>query len=126
MRVEAYDPSLNVGSGQSADLFTVDPYTTDTQDMPLATALHQNYPNPFNGHTTVAFSLESPAHVSVRIYDTAGRLVRVLEDSQRPAGRYETVWNGRDEAARPVASGIYFMRMTAGSYTASRKIVYLR
>ena len=126
VRVDAYDPSLNVGSGQSGDLFTIDPYTTGAEETPLATSLDQNYPNPFNGHTTISYSLEKPGHVRVRIYDTAGRLVRTLEDRDRTAGSYRTVWNGRDNAARPVASGIYFMRMDAGSYSSSKKIVYLR
>ncbi|MCK4548671.1 MAG: right-handed parallel beta-helix repeat-containing protein [Candidatus Krumholzibacteria bacterium] len=126
VRIDAYDPSLNTGSGQSGDIFTIDPYTTGVEETPLATALHQNYPNPFNGHTTISYSLENPEHVSVRIYDTAGRLVRTLEDRDRAAGSYQVVWNGRDNASRPVASGIYFMRMNAGAYGESRKIVYLR
>jgi len=124
--VEAYDPSLNVGSGQSGGPFTIQAYTTDLEETPLATALHQNYPNPFNGHTTISYSLEKPEHVSVTIFDTAGRLVRTLEDRDSAAGNYRVVWNGRDNASRPVASGIYFMRMNAGDYGKSRKIVYLR
>jgi hypothetical protein len=126
VRVDAYDPSLNVGSGQSGGLFAIDPYTTGTEDTPLATELHQNYPNPFNGHTTISYTLEKPAHVSVRIYDTAGRLIRTLEDGNHPAGTYQIAWNGRDGASRPVASGIYFVRMNAGDYGKSRKIIYLR
>ena len=126
VRIDAYDPSLNTGSGQCGSLFTIDPYTTDAEETPLATALHQNYPNPFNGHTTISYSLEKPEHVSVRIYDTAGRLVRTIENRDRPAGSYQVVWNGRDDASRPVASGIYFMKMNAGAYGQSRKIVYLR
>ncbi len=126
VRIDAWDPSLNVGSGQSGDVFTIEAYTTDVEETPLATALHQNYPNPFNGHTTLSYSLEKPEHVSIRIYDTAGRLVRSLEDRDSAAGTYQVVWNGRDNASRPVASGIYFMRMNAGDYGKSRKIVYLR
>jgi hypothetical protein len=124
--ITAYDPSMNEGSEISDNLFTIEPYATDAGDMPLATALHQNYPNPFNGHTTISYSLEKPEHVSVRIYDTAGRLVRTLENRDRAAGSYQVVWNGRDNASRPVASGLYFMRMNAGTYGESRKIVYLR
>ena len=126
VRVTAYDPSLNVGSGQSGDIFTIQAYVTGVDETPLATALHQNYPNPFNGHTTISYSLEKPGHVSIRIYNTAGQLVRMLEDRDRAAGTYQVVWNGRDNASRPVASGIYFMRMNAGDYGKSRKIVYLR
>ncbi len=126
VRIDAWDLSLNVGSGQSGDIFTIQACVTDVEETPLATALHQNYPNPFNGHTTISYSLEKPEHVSVRIYDTAGRLVRTLENRDRAAGTYQVVWNGRDNASRPVASGIYFMRMSAGNYGKSRKIVYLR
>jgi hypothetical protein len=126
VRVEAWDPSGNVGTGYSEGYFTIRASVTGAGDTPLATALLHNYPNPFNGHTTVAYSLEETGRVSIRVYDTAGRLVRVLEDREREAGTYEAFWDGRDEAARPVASGIYLIRMDAGSYTGSRKIVYLR
>ncbi|MBN2184489.1 MAG: T9SS type A sorting domain-containing protein [Candidatus Krumholzibacteriota bacterium] len=100
--------------------------TTDAEDIPLVTTLRRNYPNPFNGHTTISYSLDKPEHVMIRIYDTAGRLVRILEDSDRAAGTYALLWNGRNEESKPVASGVYFMKMDAGSYSSSRKIVYLR
>jgi hypothetical protein len=124
--VEAFDPSLNVGAGESEGRFTILAYVTGSGDAPLATALMQNYPNPFNGHTTVTYSIGSPERVNVSIYDTSGRLVRTLEDRDRPAGTYLVVWNGRDDRSRPVASGVYFMRMTAGGYSRARKIIYLR
>ncbi len=100
--------------------------TTDAEDTPVATALHRNYPNPFNGHTTISYSLDRRERVVIRIYDTSGRLVRVVEDAVREAGRYDVVWNGRNQDSSPVASGVYFMKMDAGSYSSSRKIVYLR
>ncbi|MDD3642149.1 MAG: FlgD immunoglobulin-like domain containing protein, partial [Candidatus Krumholzibacteria bacterium] len=126
VRVTAWDPSLNEGAGESAGLFTIDDTVTGLDEMPVATALLQNYPNPFNGHTTIAWSLAEAAFVDIRIYDTAGRLVRTVVSAGRGPGSYRTVWNGRDDAGRPVASGVYFMRMTAGETRQARKIVYLR
>ena len=88
--------------------------------------LEQNYPNPFNGTTTIAYSLAGKSEVDIRIYDTAGRLIKILEQKTKDPGRYETVWRGNDNAGRAVASGIYFCRITTGSFNQTRKIVYLR
>jgi hypothetical protein len=117
---------MNAGAGESDGCFTILEYVTGSPETPLVTALMQNYPNPFNGHTTVTYSVDKPTRVNVSIYDTAGRLIRTLVDGDRVAGAYQAVWNGLDDRSRPVASGVYFMRMTAGRYHRSRKIVYLR
>jgi C1A family cysteine protease len=102
--------------------------TTDGPDSPKAGDYYllQNVPNPFNPATTVRFGLPVPSDVSIRIFDTAGRLVRVLEDRVLPAGHHETVWDGRDRAGRPVASGVYFCRLATGSFSDEKKMVLLR
>ncbi|UCF04567.1 MAG: choice-of-anchor D domain-containing protein, partial [bacterium] len=89
-------------------------------------ALEQNYPNPFNPNTTVAFSIRSGVHVSLRIYDAAGRLVRVLVEGHRDSGRHREAWDGKDDSGRDVASGIYFYRLVAGTFTDTKKMVLLR
>jgi flagellar hook assembly protein FlgD len=66
------------------------------------------------------------SHVSIGIYDAAGRLVRTLVDESRPAGNFTIEWNGRDQRGRAVASGIYFYRMTAGSFNDTKKMVLLK
>jgi hypothetical protein len=99
---------------------------TDTPKAPDATYLSQNYPNPFNPTTRIAFGLSAPAHVSLRIYNAAGRLVRVLVNEERRAARYEESWDGRDSNGRRVASGIYFYRLIAGSFEETRKIALMR
>lgn len=88
--------------------------------------LRQNYPNPFNPVTTIVFELSVSGNVSLRIYDTAGRLVRELVNERRSAGRHEEAWDGRDSSGRVVASGIYFYRLDAGSFARTRKMVLLR
>jgi hypothetical protein len=98
----------------------------DGPGTPRATYLAQNYPNPFNPATTIAFALAGPGRVSLRVYDATGRLVRVLLDESRSAGRYEEAWDGCDAAGRGVASGVYFYRLEAEAYTQTRKMVLLR
>jgi len=99
---------------------------TDTPKAPEASYLAQNYPNPFNPMTKVEFGLVAPGRVSLRIYDAAGRLVRVLAEGDRPAGRYAELWDGCDASGRAVASGVYFYRLDAGAFTQTRKMILLR
>lgn len=98
----------------------------DIPDTPSNNYLAQNYPNPFNPMTTIAFRLKAPANVSLKIYDSSGRIVRVLVNEKREAARYVEEWNGKDNDGRPVASGIYFYRLAAGDFVQTRKMVLLR
>ncbi|MCU0640428.1 MAG: T9SS type A sorting domain-containing protein [Candidatus Krumholzibacteria bacterium] len=88
--------------------------------------LEQNVPNPFNPSTRIAFELSAPAHVSLRIYDAAGRFVRALVEGNRPAGIYSEMWDGRDSNGRAVASGVYFYRIVAGPFESTKKMILLR
>jgi hypothetical protein len=99
---------------------------TETPKAPEATYLAQNFPNPFNPMTRIEYGLSAPAHVSLRLYDAAGRLVRELVDEPQPAARYVVAWDGRDDVGRRVSSGMYFYRLTAGSFTETRKMILLR
>ena len=126
-RVNIIDDSGYAGGYSNVAGACIEGGTTDSPDIPsLANHLSQNYPNPFNGTTTIAWSLAAPARVSLKIYDTAGRLVRTLESGKMDAGSHVSVWNGKDDSSRGVASGVYFMRLVAGDYRQTRKIVYLR
>lgn len=91
--------------------------------LPVAYRLHPNVPNPFNPRTTIAYDLPAASDVKLSIYDVSGALVRELERGPRPAGRFTTMWEGKDSAGREVASGVYFMRLEAGSFGESRKLV---
>jgi hypothetical protein len=99
---------------------------TDASDTPMRrTLLLQNHPNPFNARTTIEFTLASPMHVSLVVYDVAGRLVATLVDG--PAeGPQVVVWNGVDAAGRPVGSGVYYYRLVAGDVIESRPMVLLK
>lgn len=115
------------GNESDAVLVTPDGVTgEETPDTPTASYLSQNFPNPFNPVTRIDFGLKTQGAVSLRIYDVAGRLVRVLVDEERDAGHYTEEWNGRDNGGRTVASGIYFYAIEAGDFRQTRKMVLLR
>jgi len=91
--------------------------------------LDQNFPNPFNPVTKIAFTLTEAARVRLCVYDVAGRIVRVLVDGPRDAGRHEVVWDGTDGAGVKAASGVYFCGLEApgaSSRVVSRKMVIVR
>jgi hypothetical protein len=98
----------------------------ETPKAPAASYLAQNFPNPFNPATKIEFGLAAPSHVSLKIYDAAGRLVRELVNDERRAGRYAETWDGRDSRGVSVASGIYFCRLDAGAFTETEKMVLIR
>lgn len=88
--------------------------------------LHQNVPNPFSPATTIPFMLGREERVLLGVYDAGGKLVRVLVDGVTPAGRHDLVWDGRDNAGNAVAAGVYFVRLRAGSYGATKKLAIIR
>ena len=96
--------------------------------LPKETALLANYPNPFNPETWIPYQLAKPAAVILRIYSVKGELVRTLAFGHQRAGAYKSrrraaYWDGRNTQGEKVASGIYFYTLTAGDYTATRKML---
>jgi len=96
-------------------------------EIPAKTALLGAFPNPFNPQTTIAFEIRRQDDVTLRVFDLSGRLVRVLigGESYTP-GHHETVWNGRDDAGRQVASGTYFYRLEAGDFAETKRMVLVK
>ena len=88
--------------------------------------LYQNVPNPFNPVTAISFNLPTSEHVKLAIYDTNGKLVRVLLDGVRGYGRHEVEWNGTDNLGSRVGSGVYFYRLETGSFRQSMKMLLLK
>ena len=95
---------------------------------PKETALLANYPNPFNPETWIPYQLAKPAEVSISIYSVNGTLVRTLSLGHQAVGMYQSrsraaYWDGRNNIGEPVASGVYFYTLTAGDFTATRKML---
>ena len=94
--------------------------------VPATYALHQNYPNPFNPQTQLRFELPETAQTRLVVYNLRGQAVATLVDDLREAGFYSATWDGLDSFGRPVASGVYFARLTAGTFSTQMKLVLLR
>ncbi len=86
----------------------------------------QNYPNPFNPVTALNFALPQATHVTLEVYNVLGQKVATLVDRDYPAGRHSVEWNSRQSDGREVASGVYFARIKAGEFTASKKMVVVK
>ena len=96
--------------------------------IPKETVLLANYPNPFNPETWIPYQLAEPADVAIIIYDMRGIAIRRLDFGPQAAGDYRTrsraaYWNGRNALGERVASGVYFYALTAGDFTATRKML---
>ena len=95
---------------------------------PKETLLLANYPNPFNPETWIPYQLATSADVTLRIHAIDGSLVRALSLGHRAVGIYQSrsraaYWDGKNEVGEPVASGVYFYTLTAGDFTATRKML---
>ena len=94
---------------------------------PITTTLLPNYPNPFNPETWIPYQLSEPSDVSIQIYTADGILIRNISLGHQQPGLYQdrnsaAYWDGKNELGEPVASGLYFYALTAGQYTATRKM----
>ncbi|MFH1844542.1 MAG: FG-GAP-like repeat-containing protein [bacterium] len=118
--VAGVDQKLVVVEGNLSDVAA----PTASAGRPL---LHENRPNPFNPRTTIRYDLSVPAPVTLRVFDAAGRQVRLLQDNvQQQPGRHEVVWDGRDDTGQQLSSGIYLYVLTAGSYREAGKMALLK
>ena len=101
------------------------PDITDAE-IPRAYNLAQNFPNPFNPITTIKFDMKAKGHVSLKVYNVAGQLVRTLVNEMKDAGYYTVTWDGSNNSDAKVASGVYFYKMDTKDFSKTRKLVLLR
>jgi len=110
---------------------TIDREFISPLSRPQQSALLQNFPNPFNPNTWIPFQLKEASEVTIRIYNSAGELVRQFELGHKPAGLYVSqdravYWDGKDRFGMNVASGIYFYNIQAGNFSAIKKLIVLK
>lgn len=94
--------------------------------LPSSYGLLRNYPNPFNPGTWISYELPKVSDISLTIYNLQGQQVRMLLLGQQQAGFYRVAWDGTDTSGRSVSSGIYLVRMVAGSFSDVGKMVLLK
>jgi len=98
----------------------------DNVNIPKVFALGQNYPNPFNPTTRFTVDVPTTGTVEVTIYDILGQKVNTLMTGQQAPGSITVQWDGRDANGLPVTSGVYFVHMKAGNFTATQKIMLMK
>jgi expansin len=111
---------LHAGEAQFPDCTLLD---APEAALPRELALRLPAPNPFRRSTVLAFDLAREGDVLLRLYDASGRRVRTLVQQHFAAGQYQVAWQGIDDAGRPLASGVYFCRLSAGTAFDQKRIV---
>ena len=96
------------------------------EDIPALPSLGQNYPNPFNPNTTISYSVPTAGKVKLEVYNLKGQLVKTLANKEIEAGIYSVSWNGKDSNDKPVASGVYFYRLSTPGYKQSKKMLLMK
>jgi len=109
------DPTLGAANKSSTDV------EENPGSIPDEFILHQNYPNPFNPKTVISYQLSVISDVELNVYNNLGQKTAALVSQQQAAGTYKVVWN-----ADRFSSGVYFVKLTAGSNTAVQKIVLMK
>jgi hypothetical protein len=109
-------PSNGTGNGGSSGI---------KPEQRFVWAMAQNAPNPCIGATEIRFEVAHAGPVSIKVYNAMGQLVRILVDGTKSPGEYAIRWNTKNENGGSVASGIYFYRMDAGAFSATKKMLVL-
>ena len=94
--------------------------------LPDSPQLAQNAPNPFNSQTVLAYFLHAPGPMRLEVFALSGQRVAVLRQGPQEAGYHRLGWNGRDDAGRPMASGMYLYRLVTDEVVLTRKLILLR
>ncbi len=97
-----------------------------SNSQPQTFDLLQNYPNPFNPETRIKFQVPSVSWVRLEVINVTGQHIATLLEGKRPAGEYEITWDGRNDAGQLVPSGVYLLKMQAGKFIQTRKMVLTR
>lgn len=118
-----YTSVINEVGPKSTNIYSLSVLSLSAEELERVNSfeLHQNYPNPFNPTTTISFSLPQSANVSLQVFDVTGRRVATLVDENRPQGTYNEVFD-----ASSLSSGLYFYRLTAGSFSSVEKMVLIK
>lgn len=111
---ETFECSETTGSNEGGNL------------IPERMELNQNFPNPFNPSTTIGYSINFPGNVELSVFNSLGQKIQTLKNEYINAGKYFTVWYGRDFMKNPVSSGIYFYRLTINNKSLIKKMILLK
>jgi|GEM_PF-4497013 len=94
--------------------------------VPRVYALHSVYPNPFSRRLVISYDVPKMSNVSLRVYDVSGRVVKTLVNGKKAANYHSIEWDAKGDGGKSVGYGVYFLRMDAGSYSKTQKLLYVR
>ena len=103
----------------------VDELSSITQ-IPKKFSLEQNYPNPFNPDTKIIYQIPKSTRVMIKIYNILGQEVRTLVDKEQRSGKYEVIWEGKNNLGNPLSSGIYVYQMKTKDFINTKKMMLIR
>ena len=122
-QVDGHLVHINNTKGNEIDVFAEKRTTT----IPEQFSLHEAFPNPFNPETTIRFDLSEQSNVSMEVYNSVGQKVRTLISNQAfSANQHKVRWNATNDAGLHVPSGVYFIRLQAGHFKSTTKVVLLK
>jgi len=125
-KVTAVDYSGNQSPYANANLTVTSVADRGDGGIPADFVLEQNYPNPFNPSTTISFGLPGQQHVTIRVYDLRGALVRTVAVGTFSPGYHQIVWDGRNEAGQLAGAGAYIYRLESENMTINKKMIFLK
>ena len=94
--------------------------------VPTTFGISQNYPNPFNPTTSFDYAVSNQTFVGIKVYNLLGQEVRTLVSEEKGVGVYKAVWDGKDNVGTEVPSGMYLYKMIAGSFSETKKMMFLK
>lgn len=105
---------------------TVNAVSNPNDVSALTYSLQASYPLPFSSQSNLRFSIKENTHTKISVYNVKGQLIRVLANAPMTAGNHELVWDAKDSTGKPVAAGVYYYKMQAGSFSATRKTIHVK
>jgi len=99
---------------------------TFASGQPNEFKLEQNYPNPFNSSTTFKFQIAKTEEVKITIYSITGQKIKTIEKRKMDPGYYKVSWNGTNQSGQKVSSGVYMVRMQAGTFRKNVMLTYAK
>ncbi|MFA5509747.1 MAG: T9SS type A sorting domain-containing protein [Candidatus Cloacimonadaceae bacterium] len=122
------DPNTNYNIGIKMQKLVRIPPSNPDDTLPPANMLRFTScsPNPFNPHVNISFNIPKPGDAKLAVYDLRGRKTRILVDNFLTAAEHQIMWDGKDDAGRDVASGVYILQLESGGKSSSRKISLLK
>jgi hypothetical protein len=120
------NPDIWLAKFHNCDNNTVTKASTANSIIEANTYKFLAYPNPFSSATTISFSLAQSAKVSLKVFDLNGRLITTLANEEMQAGNHLIKWDINDANGREGPSGMYLLRIEAGQYSATRKLIVIK